>query len=205
MDEVERIFPHEKVAGEFLGLLRAWHEQAKTRPVWKQLRLVVVHSTEVYVPLRVNESPFNVGVPIELPEFTPEQALSLAQKYHLDWDLEQVKQLMDKVGGHPYLVREAFTYLQQNTGVQLAEVLQTSVSDAGIYGNLLRHYWNIVKQDAELAAALKKVLTTPEKVRLSPIQAYSLHRMGLVNLLGNEVTISCKLYREYFGDRIEFL
>lgn len=205
LDEVERIFPHEKVAGEFLGLLRAWHEQAKTRPVWKQLRLVVVHSTEVYVPLRVNESPFNVGVPIELPEFTPEQALSLAQKYHLDWDLEQVKQLMDKVGGHPYLVREAFTYLQQNTGVQLAEVLQTSVSDAGIYGNLLRHYWNIVKQDAELAAALKKVLTTPEKVRLSPIQAYSLHRMGLVNLLGNEVTISCKLYREYFGDRIEFL
>jgi DNA-binding Xre family transcriptional regulator len=100
LDEVERIFPHD-IAADFLGLLRAWHEQAKTRAIWKQLRLVVVHSTEVYIPLRVNESPFNVGVPIELPPFTPEQVQYVAKKYGFAWELMQVKQLMDKVGGHP--------------------------------------------------------------------------------------------------------
>ncbi|MEM7713712.1 MAG: AAA-like domain-containing protein [Cyanobacteria bacterium P01_A01_bin.68] len=205
LDEVERIFPHEKVAAEFLGLLRAWHEQAKTRPVWKQLRLVVIHSTEVYVPLQVNESPFNVGVSIELPEFTPQQVLCLARKYGFDYDLNQIKKLMDKVGGHPYLVEQAFAHLQLNAGVTLGELLQTAATDAGIYGNLLRHYWRIIEQDRELLAALKEIVSSQGKVRLLPTQAYKLHRMGLVNLSGNEVSITCGLYREYFGDRFEFL
>jgi transcriptional regulator with XRE-family HTH domain len=205
LDKVEEIFPHEKVAAEFLGLLRAWHEQAKTRPIWKQLRLVVAHSTEVYIPLRVNESPFNVGVPIELPEFNPEQVLSLAKKHDLDLDLTQIQLLMDKVGGHPYLVGQAFANLQRNSTITLAELLQTSATDRGIYGNLLRHYWRIIEQDAELAAALKKVITTKEKVRLEPMQAHSLYRIGLVKSFGYEVLISCELYREYFSNRFSFL
>lgn len=110
LDEVERVFPH-PVATEFLGLLRAWHEDAKTRPIWQKLRLVVIHSTEVYVKLNVNESPFNVGVPIELRQFTPEQVQNLAEKYGLGLDLAQVTQLMDMVGGHPCLVGQAFSYL----------------------------------------------------------------------------------------------
>jgi transcriptional regulator with XRE-family HTH domain len=205
LDTVEQIFRHEKVAAEFLGLLRAWHEQAKTRPIWKQLRLVVAHSTEVYIPLRVNESPFNVGVPIELPEFTPEQALSLAQKHDLDLDLTQIKLLMDKVGGHPYLVGQAFAHLQRDSSITLAELLQTSTTDRGIYGNLLRHYWQMIEQDPELAATLKTVVTTNDSVRLEPTQAHKLYRIGLVKSSGSEVTISCELYREYFSNRFDFL
>ncbi|HBB36181.1 MAG TPA: molecular chaperone Tir, partial [Cyanobacteria bacterium UBA9273] len=50
LDEVERVFPYPEVASEFLGLMRAWHERGKVEKVWKRLRLVVVHSTEVYIP-----------------------------------------------------------------------------------------------------------------------------------------------------------
>ncbi|AKG19966.1 AAA-like domain-containing protein [Calothrix sp. 336/3] len=205
LDTVERIFPHEKVAGEFLGLLRAWHEQAKTRPLWKQLRLVIAHSTEVYVPLRVNESPFNVGVPIELPEFTPEQVLLLAKQYGLERDLQQIQPLIDKVGGHPYLVGEAFKNLQLNPTITLEQLLQTSVTDRGIYGNLLRHYWRLIEQDSELAAVLKTIVKSPSPVRVSPTQAHNLYRMGLVKSVGNEVIIGCEVYREYFSDRFDFL
>lgn len=103
IDEVEQLFNHPVVGREFLVLLRAWHETAKTIPIWKQLRLVVVHSTENYIQLNINESPFNVGVPIELPEFTPQEVQTLAQKYGLDWEVAQVNQLMALVGGHPFL------------------------------------------------------------------------------------------------------
>ncbi len=49
------------------------HEQGKNNPDWQRLRLIIVHSKEVYIPLNINQSPFNVGLGIELPEFNLEQ------------------------------------------------------------------------------------------------------------------------------------
>jgi hypothetical protein len=187
LDEVERVFPH-PVAAEFLGLLRAWHEDAKTRPIWKKCRLVVI-----------NESPFNVGVPIELQEFTPEQVAYLAEKYGLVWDLEQVKPLMNIVGGHPYLLGQAFSYLRMYTNITLEEMLQNAPTEAGIYGNHLRRYCGMLQQHKELTEALKKVVMASGTVQLEPMQGCQLYRLGLVQQVGNEVKITCNLYRQYFS------
>jgi hypothetical protein len=73
LDEVDMVFEHEKIAADFFGLLRNWHEMGKTSAMWKRFRLVVVHSTEVYIPMNINQSPFNVGLAIDLPEFTADQ------------------------------------------------------------------------------------------------------------------------------------
>ena len=200
LDEVERVFPY-SVATEFLGLLRAWHEQAKTRKVWNKLRLVIVYSTEIYVPLNVNESPFNVGVSIELTKFTPEQVQSLAQQHGFSWDCNCIQALTDLVGGHPHLLGLAFSYLKINTSVNLEQLLQTAGTEAGIDRNHLRRYWNNIQQDSELTEVFKKVVTATGKVRLEPMQEYKLHSMGLVHLTGNEVTVSSNLYRQYFSDR----
>jgi hypothetical protein len=183
----------------FLGLLRAWHEDAKLRDVWKKCRLVIVHSTEVYVKLNVNESPFNVGEPIELRQFTPEQVNNLAHQYGLTWDLVQVKQLMDMVGGHPYLLGQAFSKLRMYTNLTLEEILENAPTEAGIYSNHLRRYWVMMQQHRELAEALKKVVMASGTVQLEPIHGYQLHRLGLVQQVGNEVKITCNLYRQYFG------
>ena len=71
LDDVDRLFGCGAIAPDFLGLLRAWHDEAKFHPIWQKLRLVLSHSTEVYLSLDINRSPFNVGLPIELPEFNP--------------------------------------------------------------------------------------------------------------------------------------
>jgi hypothetical protein len=75
LDEVDEVFRYPAIADDFFGLLRAWYEEASygsgDSELWERLRLIVVHSTEVYLPLDVNQSPFNVGLPIELPEFNP--------------------------------------------------------------------------------------------------------------------------------------
>lgn len=79
LNEVNRIFESPKIAREFLPLLRSWPEEAKRIETLGKLRLIVLHSTEIYIPLKLTESPFNVGLPLQLPYFTEEQILALAQ------------------------------------------------------------------------------------------------------------------------------
>jgi serine/threonine-protein kinase len=202
LDEVDRFFSYGEVASDFLGLLRAWHEQAKIRNIWKKLRLIVAHSTEVYIPLNINESPFNVGLPIELTEFTPEQVQDLAHRHGLNWTDDEVKQLRDIVGGHPYLIEQAFSQLKVRNNISLEQLLETAATDAGIYGNHLRRYSRVIQQHPELLEALKKVVTATSPVRLESMQAYKLNSMGLVRLQGNEVVPRCNLYCQYFWERL---
>jgi hypothetical protein len=201
LDEVDLVFQHPEIASDFFGLLRAWHEDGKSRDVWKKLRLVVVHSTEVYIPMNINQSPFNVGLAIELPEFSAEQMAELAQRHGLAGSADLVAPLQEMIGGHPYLVRVALYNLARQD-MTLAQLLAEAPTEAGPYGDhLRRHLWNL-EQRPELAAAVKRIVASTQPVRLESVQAFQLHSMGVVNLQGNDVTPRCELYRHYFKDRL---
>ena len=201
LDEVEHIFEYPDIAQDFFPLLRNWYEEANNLDIWKLLRVVVVHSTEVYIPLKINQSPFNVGLPVELPEFSLEQMADLAQRYGLDWTENQLKPLIAMLGGHPFLVRLAF-YRISRQETTLEQLLQTAPTESGIFIDHLRRHLIGLQQNPELAAAFKKVVTTDESVQLEPIQVYQLQRMGLVQLDGNKVMPRCNLYRQYFRARV---
>ncbi|MBD2492361.1 SAV_2336 N-terminal domain-related protein [Aulosira sp. FACHB-615] len=66
LDNIEEIFKYPDITTDFLGLLRGWHETAKYETVWQKLRLVVVHSKDTEIPFNINQSPFNVGLTIEI-------------------------------------------------------------------------------------------------------------------------------------------
>ncbi|NEP11431.1 MAG: serine/threonine protein kinase [Symploca sp. SIO1A3] len=198
LDDVDRLFQYPELADEFFGLLRTWHEEAKNRDIWKRLRLVVLHSTEVYIPLSVNKSPFNVGIPIEISPFTSEQVLDLARRHGLDWLEEQAEQLMVLVGGNAYLVRVALYHIWRQE-VTLEQLLHKSFTSAReIYGEHLRQQSLHLKQYPELVKAFEKVITTLKPVELDLVQAFKLQSMGLVHLQGNHATPSCQLYAQYF-------
>ncbi|HEY9613715.1 AAA-like domain-containing protein [Allocoleopsis sp.] len=201
LDEVDRVFQSAEIAQGFFPMLRSWHEEAKTIDIWEQLRLVVVHSTEDYGPLDINQSPFNVGLPVELTEFTPEQVKDLAQRHQLDWQETQVQHLMAMVGGHPYLVRLALYNLAYQD-LTLEQLLQDAPTDAGIYEEHLRRHWRTLKENSQLAAALQQVVTAAESVRLETMQAYKLYSMGLIKRIGDRVTPRCQLYQQYFRERL---
>ncbi|MGB3615026.1 MAG: AAA-like domain-containing protein, partial [Elainellaceae cyanobacterium] len=93
LDDVDLLFPYPEVYEDFFGLLRSWYEKARSRAIWKNFRLVIVHATDVYIRLNIHQSPFNVGVPVTLPDFTLEQAQRLAQTYQLKGSAEQVEPL----------------------------------------------------------------------------------------------------------------
>ena len=60
-DEVDVVFDYPDIATDFFGMMRAWYEKARygdgRSDLWQKLRLVLVHSTEVYVPLNIHQSP----------------------------------------------------------------------------------------------------------------------------------------------------
>jgi hypothetical protein len=66
-DNIEEIFKYPDITNDFLGLLRGWHERAKSDTVWQKMRLIVVYSKDAEIPLNINQSPFNVGLTIEIP------------------------------------------------------------------------------------------------------------------------------------------
>ncbi|MDZ8086567.1 MAG: AAA-like domain-containing protein [Nostoc sp. DedQUE12b] len=205
LNEVHRIFEHPKIAQDFLPMLRFWHEQAKQDQTWQKLRMVVVHTTEIYIPLKLNQSPFNVGITITLPPFTLKQVQSLALRYGLDWagnseGAKRLAPLQAMVGGHPYLVSLAFYHLCQS-GMTLEVLLETASTPVGIYGQHLRELLTLLQEEPELMSAMEQVIATDEKVELDAIAAYKLESMGLVQLNGNQASAMCELYRLYFSQQ----
>ena len=205
LDELDRLFPYEAVSKEFLTLLRSWNEKAKVNDTWGKLRMAIAHSTESYVVLDTNSSPFNVGLAVDLPEFSAAQVLELVNKHGLHWGTGDVETLMAMVGGHPYLVRLALYHLAQQD-MTLPELLTEAPTDAGVYGeHLRRHLWNL-QQHPDLAAALEDVIISDKPVELKPMLAFKLNGMGLVNLQGNAVVLRHdRLYRPYFRSRLRSL
>ncbi len=198
LDEVNQIFEHPQVAQDFLPLLRSWYEEAKRLTCWQKLRLIVVHSTEIYVPLQLKQSPFNVGLPIQLDSFSLEQVQQLAQYYGVNWQEEnEARKLMDLVGGHPSLIHLALYHLSCRE-ITFAQLLETASTNTGIYHYHLQRHWANLEEQPELLLALNSVMSTTEPVYLEPMTAYKLSSMGLIKQLGNKVIPSCELYRQAF-------
>lgn len=202
LDEVDLVFQHLKIAQDFFALLRAWHERGKNEPLWQKLRLVVVHSKEVYIPLDMHQSPFNVGLPFELPELSRSQVEDLAQRHGVSLTGDEVSALMGMVGGHPFLVR---VLLYESTSGQrsLVELLQLAPTDEGcFYDHLRRHLVNL-EGNAALMAAMKRVITANQPLQIGANESFQLRSMGLVKFQHNAVLPSCELYRLYFRDRLK--
>lgn len=215
LNEVNRVFERANIAREFLPLLRYWYEQSRQSETWEKLRMAVIHSTEIYISLSLNQSPFNVGLPIKLSEFTAEQVQEFAKRHGLDWsDSYPVKQLMNLVGGHPYLVHLALYHLatlaqnrlhegvndggKERAQLELEQLLKAAPTQNGIYSDYLGNHSIFLQQRPELAAAFQKVVAAKNSIRLEPLIAYQLDSMGLVKFEGNNCSVSCELYRLYF-------
>ena len=201
LDEVDLIFQYPAIATDFFALLRTWHERAKNEEIWKKLRLVIVHSKEVYIPLNINQSPFNVGLPIELPEFNKSQVQELVGRHRLKWTSKQVQKLLAMVGGHPYLVRMAI-YRIARREMTLEQLLQIAPTEGGFYSDHLRRHLLNLEENQELLTAMKRVIAENTPVRIDTREAFKLRSMGLVKMKGNDVLPLCDLYRQYFCDRL---
>ena len=201
LDEVDQVFEHPQIATDFFGMLRVWHEEGKTNPIWRKLQLVIVHSKEVYVPLSINRSPFNVGLPIELRELNEDEIEALITRHQLSLTAHQKQQLVELVGGHPYLLRAALYQLARGR-ISLTQLLEEAPTEGGLYSDHLRRHLLNLEADQDLLTAFKQVIPAYRPVQIGSTEAFKLHSMGLVRYDGNSVVPLCGLYRQYFQSRL---
>lgn len=205
LDEVDRVFEHFQIAKDFFGMLRVWHEKGKNPGPWQNLRLVITHSKEVYVPLDINQSPFNVGLPIDLPMFDQPQVAALAQTHGLTLDPKTIDILYHFLGGNPYLVRVALHALAKPRlpwPPLWQKFMAIAPTEAGPYGDhLTRHLQNLYAEPT-LKSAMKVVIQARQPVSIGATEAFKLRSMGLVRFVGNQVEPLCDLYRQYFQSRL---
>ncbi|MCC5644406.1 AAA-like domain-containing protein [Nostoc sp. CHAB 5824] len=202
LNDVDRFFEYPQIAEEFFALLRSWYEEARQNTNLQKLRLVVVYSTEVYVSLDINRSPFNIGLPIRLPEFTEHQVEYLAQRHGLDWtSSNEVTQLMSLVGGHPALIRIALYYLCCQ-GITLEELLHEAIANGGIYRYHLWRHWAILQENTSLVKAYVEIVTANQSISLNPVDAHKLESLGLIAYEGDRILPRCQLYRAYFKKQL---
>ena len=201
LDEVGEVFKHPEVAADFFGLLRSWHERAKSNPVWQRLRLIINVAKEAYIPLNINQSPFNVGLPIELPALTQSQVQDLVQRHGFTWQTEAIDQLMRLLGGHPYLVRAALYQIARGR-MTLEHLQQIAPTEEGLYGDHLRRLLLNLEDDEEMLQAMRQVIAADKPVNIGTKAAFKLQCMGLIKFQGNNVLPFCDLYRQYLRDRL---
>jgi hypothetical protein len=201
LDNFEVLF-NQPIFEDFSKLLRSWYDNSKTGDkkgqTWRKLRLIIVNSTEEYPQLDLNHSPFNVGVSIDLREFTKEELQTFVKNYQLtdkllDQDLDEI---MNLVGGHPYLIQQVFNTLRNEENT-VANILAKAPTEEGIFSN---HLGEILAnlQQFKLEKSYQQILENP--VMLDSKEAFKLHSLGLIKFSDNKCISSYDLYKQYFAN-----
>jgi hypothetical protein len=199
MDEVDTIF-NTSFNTDFFSMLRSWHNSRAINPIFRQLDLVLVTSTEPYQLIEnLNQSPFNVGTVIELVDFTQEQVSDLNGRHGSPLSPDGVGQLMALLNGHPYLVRRAL-YLISSGRMSLTELLGKATDDRGPFGDHLRYHLFRLHRKSDLIQGLRKVIL--HNNCSDPKVFFALRGAGLVRGEGAATVPRCRLYADYFRERL---
>lgn len=205
LEQVDRLFEYPHIAQEFFPLLRSCYEEARQDMNWQKLKLVVVYSTEAYARLDINRSPFNIGLPLCLNEFTTQQVEELAGRYGLDWNSgKEANQLISLIGGHPALVQIALYHIRC-LGITLEQLRQGAIANGGIYRDHLWQHWVKLQENPSLIEAYTKVVRAKQGISLNPVEVYKLDSLGVITYEGDRVKPRCELYRAYFEKQLPLI
>ena len=84
----------------------------------------------------------------------------------------------------------------------LKQLLLEAATESGIYSDRLRRLLAVLLAEPALQNAFKQVISAENPLKLVSLLAYKLDSLGLVNINGDFVTLSCQLYRLYFKNQL---
>jgi transcriptional regulator with XRE-family HTH domain len=208
LDDVDLVFDQPSVRDDFCQMLRSWYNRAMTGigRGWTKMNLIVIHSTDIYGELDINSSPLkNVGEVFQPKGFNSEQVKEMVQKYQLGYQSDEIERLRSFMDGNPYLIRKALNYLLTNRDVTLEHYLQNiATTPMGPYHNYLIDLWSRLSGNPTLITIFQEILNSTTGIQVNQDTMFQLDRMGLIQLEEHSKlsVVSCKLYREYFLDRL---
>lgn len=199
MDEADRLLQTDYY-NDFFGLLRSWYNKGADENEWKKLNLVLVISTEPHLFIDdVHQSPFNIGLRLNLQDFNELQVHDLNHRYGSPVQAAELSELIHLLSGQPYLTRKAL-YTMAVKKLSWANLKQIVATDNGPFADHLSYQYRLLINRPDLRRGLKQVINTgycsDEQV------LYHLLRAGLVKGKGQIYTLRCELYRLYFEHKL---
>lgn len=200
IDEADRLLKT-SFHNDVFGLLRFWHNSRALNPLWEQLDILMVISTEPHLLISdVTQSPFNVGSRLTLDDFSPAQVADLNQRYRAPLPARDLPELVELLGGHPYLTSKAL-YTLSTERMGWAELRDTAADPRGPFGDHLRRYLWLLNDQPHLREALRLIAARgrcPDELLF-----YRLMQAGLVSGADAQACrYRCRLYELYLRDKL---
>ena len=196
LDEVDRIFSS-PLRADFFPSVRAFYNRGAYDPAWKALRWLLSTSSEPSFFIDdLTQSPFNIGLRVELTAFTHEETAEFAHRHGLSLQDAMIDRIMDYLGGRPYLVHLLLYHMALYPDAP-ARWFDARSAGGGVFREHLQRYLGQLQHEPALAAAMQGVIA--EKGCADVTMAHRLEAAGLVRRdPQHDVVCACTLYRDYF-------
>lgn len=184
------------VRSDFFGMLRSWVNLTKTSEDWKRFSLAMAISTEPGLLIdNLSQSPFNVGITLELRDFTAGETQRANELHGGMLDPTDLTQLQELLGGHPYLTRRALYIISKERYTPRA-LLKDADSESGPFGDHLRALLARLMRREDMCKALRAALKTGQ---CEGEARFRLIAGGLLREQDQRVVARNELYRRYFA------
>jgi hypothetical protein len=201
---------------EFFSTIRSLYEERPRKPALKRISFVLIGvaspSELIHDPLH---TPFNIGHPVEMTDFTLAEADQLAQGFIETAPLDQARRVLEHIlhwtHGHPYLTQRLCRALlaeatDWNESGVAALVQRTFLSQQGADDPNLHEVRRMVTRRAadpyETLSTYQDILRGKRVADepLSPVKAL-LKLSGLVQATDSRLVVRNRIYRSVFDER----
>lgn len=204
LDNIDSIENYPHIAQDFYGLLRSIYKKSRTHSpsssLWEKLRIILTHTYEIKSPLHLYQSPFNVGIPLELNGFNQKEITNLLAHYHLSSCLFDFDLLTFWFAGKPELLHLLCLALQSGL-MSLSELESKNNINHDIFDFHLTSLHSYLKSKPNILDRYLSILESNYPVSVEYELVDELKYLGLINYYGNYATVSCNLYRSYFKSK----
>jgi AAA+ ATPase superfamily predicted ATPase len=197
LDEVDRVFSS-PLKSDFFSSVRAFYNRSAYDQTLKKMRWLLSTSSEPSFFIEdLNQSPFNVGLRVNLNTFTVEETAEFARRHGVAADATVVDRIQEYTGGRPFIVHLMLYHMALNPE-NLEQFFDGQSAGGGIFLDHLNYYLKHFQKDRDLRAAMKKVMDGKgcDDVRMTDrLEAAGLARRDPALKL----VCHCRLYRDYFS------
>ncbi len=209
LNHVDAVFEKPVIAQDFCQMLRNWHEFARQGDykshIWERLRLIIVHSTDVYAAFNINASPLSgVGMVVRLPELNTKQVKTWIEHHNLNFDENQIQQLIILLGGHPFLLKRAINYFETYNPL-FTEFISNAATLDGPFDGHLKELLEILNNQPLLKKGFRQVVqqSMNQPIKLNIDVARKLCCLGLTKWQHNNLVVRCQLYYDFFHNHLQ--
>jgi hypothetical protein len=168
--------------------------------LWVQFRLLLAAAGSAlyfYAPDAVSEL-FASATHVRIESFGLTDVRAMAKLYGGRWSDDELRRVVDLVGGQPYLCR--MILFLERTGVPKAELLDVDRLKIEHCATVLRQVWLRVAEQPDLRKPLCLLLRDPA-TKLTTDEYHRLYQAGLVRREESTYVLPNKLVASYFREQ----